>query len=120
MHDGYTYILIPDETGGYTGEILEFPGCYAEGDTPDATMAALRWAAEAWIDAASAHGQDIPVPLRTHEFQGKVALRLPRSLHRTAVLMAAHDNVSLNTFLVTAIALHLGARAQHAQALQEG
>ena len=116
MLDGYTYILIPDETGGYTGEILEFPGCYAEGDTPDVTMAALHRAAEAWIDAAREQGQDIPAPLRAHEFQGKVALRLPRSLHRTAVLMAANDNVSLNTFLVTAIALHLRVRA----GLQEG
>jgi predicted RNase H-like HicB family nuclease len=120
MQDLYTYILTPESMGGYTGEILELPGCYAEGDTPDATMAALRWATKAWIDAAREQGQDIPAPVRTHEFQGKVALRLPRSLHRTAVLMAAHDNVSLNTFLVTAIALHLGARATHTQALQEG
>ncbi|KKM61029.1 hypothetical protein LCGC14_1535950, partial [marine sediment metagenome] len=31
----YARVLIPDESGGYFAKILEFPGCYAEGETPN-------------------------------------------------------------------------------------
>ena len=47
----YTYILVPDEMGGYAAEILEFPGCFAEGETANAAMKALDRAAAAWIRA---------------------------------------------------------------------
>ena len=42
-------------------------------------------------------------------FGGKVALRLPKSLHRQAAQLAARDGVSLNQFLVSAIAERVGA-----------
>ena len=31
----YSRMLVPDETGGYTSEIMEFRGCFSEGDTPE-------------------------------------------------------------------------------------
>jgi len=42
------------------------------------------------------------------EVNGKVALRLPKSLHRRAVLYAAREGVSLNQFLMTLVAEHVG------------
>ncbi|KKK46677.1 hypothetical protein LCGC14_3162840, partial [marine sediment metagenome] len=29
----YTRILVPEEDGSFSAEILEFPGCYADGET---------------------------------------------------------------------------------------
>jgi len=29
----YARVLVPDENGGFFAEILEFPGCFAEGET---------------------------------------------------------------------------------------
>jgi predicted RNase H-like HicB family nuclease len=106
----YVRILIPDEDGGYSAEILEFPGCFAEGDTAGEAMRALERAAGSWIQAALDQGQDIPEPYQNQGYGGKIALRLPRSLHRQAVRLAARDGVSLNQFLVAAIAKHVGAQ----------
>lgn len=106
---GYTLLLIPQEAGGYAAEVLELPGCYAEGRTADEAMQALQRAAAAWIEVAQAQGQTIPPPLGHHAYQGKIALRLPRALHRRAALHAAAEGVSLNQILATAIAYYLGA-----------
>jgi antitoxin HicB len=105
----YTYILVPDEMGGYAAEILEFPGCFAEGETANEAMKALDRAAAAWIRTALAQGQEIPPPFRNQGYGGKIALRLPKSLHRQAVQFAERDGVSLNQFLVSAIASRIGA-----------
>jgi antitoxin HicB len=105
----YTYILVPDEMGGYAAEILEFPGCFAEGETANEAMKALDRAAAAWIRAALAQGQEIPPPFRNQGYGGKIALRLPKSLHRQATQFAERDGVSLNQFLVSAIAARIGA-----------
>ncbi|MEP6774964.1 MAG: toxin-antitoxin system HicB family antitoxin, partial [Chloroflexota bacterium] len=90
-------------------QFLEFPGCFAEGNTADEAIHNLEAAAESWIEVSLAKGQEIPEPAMNQGYGGKVALRLPRSLHRQAARMADRDGVSLNQFLVTAIAARLGA-----------
>src|SRR2546428_6165317 len=109
LKEPYARILIPDEEGGFSAEILEFPGCFAEGDTADEAMQALDRAADAWIQAALNQGQAIPLPFRNQGYGGKIALRLPRSLHRQATEFAERDGTSLNQFLVSAIAARVGA-----------
>jgi|SRR5947208_353505 len=109
LKEPYARILIPDEEGGFSAEILEFPGCFAEGDTADEAMQALDRAADAWIQAALDQGQAIPPPFRNQGYGGKIALRLPRSLHRQATEFAERDGTSLNQFLVSAIAARVGA-----------
>jgi predicted RNase H-like HicB family nuclease len=109
LKEPYARILIPDEQGGYAAEMLEFPGCFAEGETADEAMQALERAAESWIQAALDQGQEIPSPFMNQGYAGKVALRLPRSLHRQATQFAERDGTSLNQFLVSAIAARIGA-----------
>lgn len=109
LKEPYARMLIPDEQGGYAAEILEFPGCFAEGETADEAMQALERAAASWIQAALDQGQEIPSPCMHQGYAGKVALRLPRSLHRQATQFAARDGTSLNQFLVSAIAARIGA-----------
>jgi predicted RNase H-like HicB family nuclease len=109
LKEPYARILIPDEQGGYSAEMLEFPGCLAEGETADEAMQALERAAESWIQAALDQGQNIPEPFMNQGYGGKIALRLPRSLHRQAARLAERDGVSLNQFLVSAIAARVGA-----------
>jgi len=106
----YSRILIPDdESGTFTAEILEFPGCIAQGDTAKEAYERLEEAAKAWIEAALELGQEIPPPSLAHGYGGKVALRLPKSLHRQAAMAAERDGTSLNQFMVTAIAEKVGA-----------
>src|SRR5882724_1300266 len=109
LKEPYSRVLVPDEAGGYSAEMLEFPGCFAEGETADDTMQALERAAKSWIQAALEQGQEIPQPFMNQGYGGKVALRLPKSVHRKAVQFAERDGTSLNQFLVSAVAARIGA-----------
>lgn len=104
----YSRVLIPDAEG-YSSEILEFPGCYAQGKTPEEAFKNLEEAALAWIESSLEQGHEIPPPSFNAGYGGKIALRLPRSIHRLAAQMAERDGVSLNQFLVSAIAARIGA-----------
>jgi predicted RNase H-like HicB family nuclease len=105
----YHRVLVPAEEGGYFAEIMEFPGCIAEGDTPDEAYKNLEEVAAEWIDGTIRDGQPIPPPAIDHSYSGKFALRLPRDLHRMAAVKAARDGISLNTCFVSAIAAWVGA-----------
>jgi predicted RNase H-like HicB family nuclease len=106
----YARLLIPEAEGGYSAEILEFPGCYSSGSTAEEALRNLEDAAINWLEAALSLGQSIPEPSDSGEASGRFALRLPRSIHRKASQMAERDRVSLNTFLIDAIAARVGAQ----------
>jgi predicted RNase H-like HicB family nuclease len=106
----YSRILIPDEESGtFTAEIIEFPGCIAQGDTPHKAYKSLEKVARSWLEAAINLGQEIPSPSLDRGFGGKFALRLPKSLHRQATIAAEQDGTSLNQFIVAAVAEKVGA-----------
>jgi antitoxin HicB len=106
----YSRILIPDEESGtYTAVILEFPGCITQGDTPQEAYEHLEDAAGDWIEAALDRKQEIPSPSQSVSFGGKVLLRLPKSLHRQLALIAEREGISLNQFIVSALAEKVGA-----------
>ena len=105
----YTRALIPDEESGtFTAHIIEFPGCVTEGATASEAYARLEAAAESWIEAALEMGQEIPLPAADAQFGGRFALRLPRSLHRSAAQFADLEGVSLNQFIVSTLAEKIG------------
>lgn len=106
----YLRVVTPDEeTGTFTAEILEFPGCIAQGNSVKEVYSRIENAAMSWIDAALDSGHEIPEPVSTNEFGGKVLLRLPRSVHRQITLTAERENTSLNQFILSAISEKLGA-----------
>lgn len=109
LNQPYARILIPDPKGGFSAEMLEFPGCFAEGDTADDAIANLERAASSWIEVALSQGQEIPPPSASYGYSGRLVLRLPRELHKLAARKADRDQVSLNQCLLTAIATWVGA-----------
>ncbi|WP_231497640.1 type II toxin-antitoxin system HicB family antitoxin [Methylibium sp. T29-B] len=110
VQKAYARRLIPDPEGGYTASIHELPGCFAEGETAEETLTALDAAAVAWIAAAVDSGHRIPEPIDASDHSGRIALRVPRTLHRMASERACTEGVSVNQLLVTAIATFLGQR----------
>lgn len=107
----YRRSLIPDvEVGGFTALIDEFPGCIAEGETPEEAYSILEEVAHAWIESALSLGQRIPDPQAENEFSGRFALRLPKSVHRDAAAEAERDGTSLNQFILAAVAEKIGER----------
>jgi antitoxin HicB len=104
----YHRVIVPEEDGSFSALISEFPGCMAVGDTYAEAYAILEEVAESWLLAVIANGQPIPEPEEESEYSGKLVLRLPKSLHRKAAHAAKRDGVSLNQFLVTALAIQVG------------
>ena len=106
----YARRLTPDEGGGFVATIQEFPGCIAEGDSPESALSNLDAAAESWIEASIEQGRDIPEPIDMQGFSGKIALRIPRGLHRQAAEMALSEGTSVNQLLTSAIAGYFGGK----------
>lgn len=106
----YARRLVPDETGGYVASIQEFPGCVAEGDTPEEAIQNLDKAAASWVQVALSNGYEIRDPVSFHGYSGKIALRIPRGLHKQVAELAELEESSINQLLVTAIAQYLGSK----------
>ena len=104
----YGRLLTPENDGTFRAEIREFPGCLATGDTPEEALSALEDAALNWLEASHQIGLAIPEPAGTIEYSGKFVVRLPKTLHKKAAFAAEQDGVSLNTFVVNAIAELIG------------
>jgi predicted RNase H-like HicB family nuclease len=106
----YSRIVVPDEESGtYTAQIIEFPGCIAEGRSPQEAYENLENVALSWIETALEMGQEIPPPWSNNEYAGKIALRLPKSLHRQVTLAAERDGTSVNQYILMAVSETIGA-----------
>lgn len=108
LQQPYARIVIP-ESRGYHAEILEFPGCFAQGETVEEAYKNLEKAAESWIESSLSQGHAIPEPSANLNYSGRVALRLPVSIHQQAARLAERDETSLNTYMVSAVAARVGA-----------
>lgn len=110
LNKAYARRLVPDETGGYVASIQEFPGCIAEGDTPQAAIQNLDKAAASWVQVALSNGYEIRDPVSFYGYSGKIALRIPRGLHKQVAELAELEESSVNQLLVTAIANYTGSK----------
>jgi antitoxin HicB len=108
LNKPYARQVVPQPDGVFKAEILEFPGCFAVGDTAVEALANLEPTALAWIDAALAQGQNIPEPTESAGYSGKLVLRMAKSLHKKAAQFALRDGVSLNQFIVNSLAEQVG------------
>lgn len=109
LRSPYARIVIPDGEGAYHAEILEFPGCYAQGDSPQEAYSNLEEAAQSWIEVCLEKGQPVPEPSSSLGFSGHMLFRMPRSVHRRAARMAERDRTSLNQYVLTAVSASVGA-----------
>lgn len=106
----YARRLTPDEGGRFLASIQEFPGLIAHGASAVEALENLESAAADWIIAANSMGKEIPEPVMLHGFSGKIALRLPRTLHKRVAEMASCDATSINQWLTAAISHYLGGK----------
>src|SRR5438874_13657804 len=89
-------VLVPDaDVGGFSAIIAEFPGCIAEGDTPEEAYETLERTAESWLEGMMEQGLPIPdpTPEDEEEYSGRVVLRMPRSTHRRAAGAGRREGV---------------------------
>lgn len=98
--------LSEDEGGGYLVEFPEFPGCIADGATPEEAVREGRDALASYIKTLRELGRDIPVS--GEAYSGQWRQRVPKSLHASLARRADHEGVSLNTLVTALLAEGLG------------
>ncbi len=107
----YPVEVVPTEDG-YFARVEDLPGCMARAGTLEDLWSALGQAKRAWVEEALKSQKHIPKPRETEEnlkqYSGRILVRLPRSLHADLARRARLEGVSLNHFIVTALARVLG------------
>jgi antitoxin HicB len=104
----YSRELIPDEGGTYFARIVELPGCMTQGDNLQHALEMLDEAMSLWLEGAIEDGLPIPEPFDWSDYSGRFLTRVPPTLHRDLVRRADREHVSLNMFVVAALARALG------------
>lgn len=112
--------LAEEDGGGWLAEVVELPGCFSDGETKVEALENVEKAKEAWLTVSLRKGLKIPEPVvePEPEYNGRVTLRLPKSLHRKTSEEAKEEGVSLNSYLQCLIAEnHSAAMANKALAV---
>jgi antitoxin HicB len=100
--------LATEDGGGYLIEFPDFPGCIADGATPEEAIAEGRDALVSYKRTLEELGRKVPDAGQA--FAGQWRQRVPKSLHATLVRRAANEGVSLNTLVTTMLAEGVGRR----------
>ena len=111
----YHFAIARDEAAAgddaWVVRVEELEGCEARGGTPQAALANVRAALEAWIAPALARGRQVPAPRAEATHSGRLLLRMPPTLHAELARAAEREEVSLNQFVSSALAGAVGWRA---------
>ncbi|MDI3317670.1 MAG: toxin-antitoxin system HicB family antitoxin [Bacillota bacterium] len=105
---GYDVIIQREEENGvteYLARIPELPGCHASGSTPMEALAELEDVAEGWLSVMKEAGEPVPPPAA---YSGRLTLRMPKWLHRQLAEAAELEQVPLNQYIVSLLALATG------------
>lgn len=111
--ESYSITIRKEDCDGeilYVGRAAEFPNISSFEETYEAAHALVIdsiMALKKISDEANAEFP-LPYPAPSDEFSGRVTLRLPRSLHAKVSMIATQEDISVNQYLVAAIATHVG------------
>ncbi len=107
LHLPYTITLKRNDDQGtyWVARILELPHCMTHGATPEEALADLEDAKKEWIESNLEDGLPVPEPTR---YTGQYHLRMSPSLHEALTLKSENEDVSLNQYIVTALARAVG------------
>jgi predicted RNase H-like HicB family nuclease len=98
-----------DEDNGYVAEVPELAGVSAVGATPEDAVTEVKDAARACVESLQEEGLPVPEPRSIPHYSGQLRLRMPKSLHARLASMAEADGISLNQYLLAALATRVGA-----------
>ena len=95
---------------GWVARVAELPGCLAQGRTAGEAADRIQDAMEVYIADLVASCESVPEPAPEPECNGRILARVPRTLHERLLFEAGHEGVSLNQFIVGALAASVGWR----------
>ena len=100
--------LSEEEGGGYLIEFPDYPGCIADGETPEDAVKEGLDALRSYLATLQELGR--PVPASGEVYGGQWRQRVPKSLHAALARRAEHEGVSLNMLVTTMLAEGIGRR----------
>lgn len=103
--------LAEEEGGGYLIEFPDYPGCVADGETPEEAIKEGRDALTSYLRTLADLGRPVPKP-GEDAYTGQWRQRVPKSLHAALVRRADREGVSLNSFVTALLAEGLGRRTE--------
>src|SRR4030042_3067258 len=89
----------------WIARVVELPHCMTHGATPEEALRDIEDAKREWLKSNLEDGLPIPEPAK---FTGQYHLRMPPSLHEALALKSESEDVSLNQFMITALARAVG------------
>ena len=89
----------------WIARVLELPHCMTHGATPEEALGDIEDAKSEWLKSNLDDGLPIPEPPK---FTGQYHLRMPPSLHEAITLKSQSEDISLNQFILTALARAVG------------
>ncbi|MBR0289899.1 MAG: type II toxin-antitoxin system HicB family antitoxin [Selenomonadaceae bacterium] len=107
----YEINIVHSPTGGYVATIPDLPGCITQGETRLQVLEMIEDAKLCWLEAALEDEDDIPEP-DWDLYNGKLNLRIPKSLHRKLAESAKREGVKLNQLAIYLMANGIGEQSQ--------
>ena len=89
----------------WVARVVELPHCMTHGDTPEEALIDIEDAKKEWIKSNLEDGLPVPEPTK---YTGQYHLRMPPSLHEALTLKSEIEEISLNQYMVTALARAVG------------
>ncbi len=114
MFDPHAYTITVrrlrvDEEELFRATVAEFPDVEPYAPTFAEAYELAIDAIETLHSAYEEEGREFPVPATEEpEFSGRVTLRIPRSVHRSASMIATSEGVSLNQWLASVVSYAVG------------
>ena len=108
MREKYRYminIVWSEEDRCYIAEIPELEGCLTHGRSEEEAVKKAHDAIASWLRTARKLNHPVPEPLVSRRVSGKFNVRIPKLLHKSLILKATQERVSLN-HLVTTLLSH--------------
>lgn len=97
-------ILWSEEDQLYIAEVPELEGCISHGKTATAATQNAEEGIASWILAAKKMKHPVPEPALKRKVSGKFNLRLPKEIHKSLIVRALKEGVSLNQMVATLLA----------------
>lgn len=98
-----------EEGGGYLIEFPDYPGCIADGATPEEAIKEGRDALASYQRTLRDLGR--AVPNEGEAFAGQWRQRVPKTMHAALARRAEREGVSLNTLVIALLGEGLGRRS---------
>lgn len=98
-----------EQGGYYVAGFLELPDLTMTGSTREEAIRELLLEAPEWFELNIKSGYKIPIPAKPSTYSGRINFRMPKHLHQTVAAIAEREGVSINQYLLSAVAKAAGA-----------